>query len=341
MDAHAPLTGLGLDSLMAMRLRTTVQRDFGAQPSAALLLRGASTAEAAAALAVDLGIDATPSEPSAVIGPRDATERWLALVWKDVLDVREVGVHQEFAELGGKPEHADQVRAAVAERLGEVPTDLFATPTIAAMADLVRVTFEDSPEGTVRTLRAGDGQPLHLFHPAGGPTSVYQPLVAELPGGRPCLGYERVDHLDTVEAKAEHYAELVREHQPVGPYALGGWSFGGYLAYEVAQVLTARGEQVELVFLIDTILPLSTSDTPDGAEALLHRFGRFAEHIERTYGATLDLPLSELAAVGEDEQIRIVLDRVRAAVPGIGDAVLHHQYTSYVDARLAERYQPR
>ncbi|MEG9518169.1 SDR family NAD(P)-dependent oxidoreductase [Saccharopolyspora indica] len=336
VDAHAPLTALGLDSLMAMRLRTAVQRDFGAQPPTALLLRGASTTEAAAALAAELGIETGAPAP-AVIGPRDPAERWIALVWQEVLGVDEFGVHQEFAELGGTSEHADRVRAAVAERLGEVPADLFATPTVEAMADVVRVGLESSPEGAVRTLRAGTGRPLHLFHPAGGPTSVYQPLVAYL--GRPCLGYERVDHLRTVEAKAAHYADLVLDHQPAGPYALGGWSFGGCLAYEVAQVLTARGEQVELVFLIDTILPLPAADEPDAAA--LRRFGRFAEHIERTYGVTLELSLDELAAVGEDERIGIVLDRVRATVPGIGAAVLHHQYTSYVDARVAERYRPR
>lgn len=346
VDAHAPLTGLGLDSLLAVRLRTAVHRDFGVQPSAALLLRGASAAEVATNLTAELGIDVgtTPAPEAAprstvLIGPRDPAERWLGLVWREVLGVEHVGVHQKLAELGGTYAHAERVRTLVAERLGEVPAGLFDEPTIAAMADLVRDTLDG---GTVRLLRAGDGPALHLFHPAGGPTSVYQPLVAELPPGRPCYGYERVDRLDTVEAKAEHYADLVRDQQPYGPYTLGGWSFGGCLAYEVARVLTARGAPVEHVFLVDTILPLSTPDTSTETDSLLlTRFTRFAEHVEQTYGVRLELPLTELTAAVEGEQIEIVLDRVRAAVPGIGDAVLHHQFTSYVDARVAERYRPQ
>lgn len=327
VDERVPLTSLGLDSLMAMRLRTALLNDFGVQQLAALLLRGASPAEVADAIAAELGIGSAPRPVPATVGPRDPAERWIARLWEGILGRDDVSVHEEF---GGSPEQADRLRAAVAERLGVAPAELFDNPTVAAMADLVRPDLTESPE-PVRVLGTGDGPPLHLFHPAGSSTSVYQPLAAEL--GRPCLGYERVDDLDSVEDKAAHYADLVRERQPSGPYTLGGWSFGGCLAYETAQVLAVRGEEVRRVVLADTILPLSTEDKPEA------RFHRFAQHVERTYGVELNLP--DLAAADDDERIRLVLDRVRAAVPGIGEAVLHHQYTSYVDARLAERYVPR
>ncbi|MER6667191.1 beta-ketoacyl synthase N-terminal-like domain-containing protein [Amycolatopsis japonica] len=324
-DPRTPLLELGLDSLTALRLRTAVLREFGTQPSTALLLRGAGTAEIAADLGVEIG--AAPS----VIGARDHAERWISSLWCEVLDVPEVGVHDDFA---GTAAAVGRLREAVTRRLGTEPAGLFDTPTVAGMADVVRELLDASPEGTVRTLRDGDGPPLHLFHPAGGTTSVYQPLVTAL--GRPCLGYERVDHLDSVEEKAAHYADLIADRQPAGPCAVAGWSFGGYLAYEVARVLTERGRLVGPVVLIDSILPLPGPDT-----APLDRFIRFAEHVERTYGVPLGLAHDELAAAEEADRIGLVLNRVRAAVPGIGEGVLRHQHTSYVDARLAERYTPR
>jgi phthiocerol/phenolphthiocerol synthesis type-I polyketide synthase D len=176
---------------------------------------------------------------------------------------------------------------------------------------------------------------VFLFHPAGGPTSVYRELVRLLPEGHPVYGFERIDDEDTVEAKAACYVELIREIQPQGPYRLGGWSFGGCLAYETARRLDGP---VDLVVLIDTILPLPAPGKP--ADLLLDRFDRFAEHVSKTYGVPFAIPRDELAGLDEDAQIRRVLDRLTEQVPDLGAGVLRHQYESYVDARVAERYTP-
>jgi len=57
IDAHQPLTELGMDSLMAVRIRNTVRGDFGVEPPVALLLQGASVADLTADLIrqLDLG----------------------------------------------------------------------------------------------------------------------------------------------------------------------------------------------------------------------------------------------------------------------------------------------
>jgi phthiocerol/phenolphthiocerol synthesis type-I polyketide synthase D len=91
--------------------------------------------------------------------------------------------------------------------------------------------------------------------------------------------------------------------------------------------------------MIDTILPLPAPEKPV-RDLLLERFERFAEHVGQTYGVPLDIPRAELEQLEEDDQIKFVLGRLAARVPGMGQGVLHHQYTSYVDARVAERYDP-
>ncbi|WP_265049876.1 SDR family NAD(P)-dependent oxidoreductase, partial [Amycolatopsis mediterranei] len=281
-----------------------------------------------------VGADPRDLPEPIVTGPRDPAERWVARHWRTVLGGAEPGVHDRF---GGDPAQARRLRAIFAEHLTAVPGHdrLFATPTVAGMADLLRAELEGHGGGPVRLLRDGvGGPPVFLFHPAGGTASVYRELARLLPEGLPVHGFERLDDEHTVEGKAARYAELIRDIQPTGPYRLGGWSFGGCLAYETARQL----KSAELVFLIDTILPLPTTGTP--ADELLDRFDRFAGHISQTYGVPFEVPREELVKLDEDAQIHWVMAKLAEQVPDMGAGVLKHQYESYVDARVAERYTP-
>ncbi len=216
---------------------------------------------------------------------------------------------------------------------------------MAAVADLVRPVLEgkadDSP---LRVLRdpgpRADRTPLFVFHPAGGSTSVYQPLTDLLPPGQPVFGFDRVEALMTVEDKVEHYLSLMRRAQAEGPYHLLGWSFGGCLAYQTAIRLRERGEHVGYLGLIDTILPAALPG-PSSDEILMERFARFAEYIETAYGHPLRLPYEEMAAMVEADQIETLMRHVAEAGLDMSPGVLEHQRTSYVDARIGERYRPR
>ena len=56
IDPNQPLTELGMDSLMAVRIRNTVRGDFGVEPPVALLLQGASLQDLTADLIRQLGL---------------------------------------------------------------------------------------------------------------------------------------------------------------------------------------------------------------------------------------------------------------------------------------------
>ncbi|ONH32908.1 type I polyketide synthase [Pseudofrankia asymbiotica] len=294
------------------------------------------------------------------IPPRDPTERWLVVLWEEALGRSPIGVTDDLATAGrdGEPpgRAVAAVVAAVADRLGADAAPgagpLLAAGTVERMANLLRERLEGNGGNPLRVLRAagpgtggerpgGDGQrPLFLFHPAGGPTSVYHALVSRLPAGPPVYGLERLDDLRDVETKADRYLEIIREVAPAGPYRLGGWSFGGVLAYEAARRLVAAGETVEVVAMIDSILPLPVA-SGDARELVVERFRRFAAYVSETYHVDLDLPYDELADLDEDAQVerlgRLLASSAIAMTPG----VLEHQRTSYADARIAERYQPR
>jgi thioesterase domain-containing protein len=59
----------------------------------------------------------------------------------------------------------------------------------------------------------------------------------------------------TIEGLATIYVEAMRQVQRTGPYHLGGWSFGGLVAFEMAQQLRRAGESVALLVVLDTPAP--------------------------------------------------------------------------------------
>ena len=335
LDPHVPLTSLGLDSLLAMRARGAVERDFGVTLPLPLLLRGASLTD----LADHLVAAKPPRAGTPGPGTRDHAERWLARTLREILGGPEPAVHQPV-DLGG--DAARRLLAAVSAELGRPVTaaELFAVPTIAGMADVIRAEVDGAGQGPVRRLGGPrHGAPLFLFHAAGSPTSVYRPLARLLPATVTCYGLERLDDLHTVPEKAARYAELITEHQPTGSYRLGGWSFGGMLAFETARQLAAAGAEIELLFLIDTIIPLPDSEsTPD--VALRSRLRRFVDYVEQTYQVDLGLRDDVLGAMPEADRDALVMRRLTERVTGMGDAIRTHQQTSYVDARISEQYEP-
>ncbi|MDQ0846321.1 SDR family NAD(P)-dependent oxidoreductase [Streptomyces sp. V1I6] len=374
LSESVPLTELGLDSLMTVRIRNAARQDFAVDIPADLMLRGATLRDVGDTVLDSLGLTSGAAGPDASrtrcdtdaaatpapvrgaspplprsIQPRDAAERLLAGVWVQVLGRPPADVHADFAADGGDPPAAQALVDAVRERLGGSPVHLtaeavLAQRTVAAIAELIRPAVNPTGESLVSVLRPpgpnSSRLPLFTFHPAGGPTSVYLPLTQLLSADRAVYGLERLDAVTTMEDKAAHYLSLIRDLQPVGPYQLLGWSFGGCLAYEAARQLKDAGQSVGFVGLIDTILPAALPDL-DSQQMLLERFGRFADYIEQTYGRRLDLPYEELAATPDDQQIDVVMRLVAEAGLDMSPGIMEHQRTSYVDARVGERYVPR
>ena len=119
--------------------------------------------------------------------------------------------------------------------------------TIEELADKVRDYLEAGEiDGFVRTLRprpkdGSDQVPVFVFHPAGGSTVVYEPLLNRLPADTPMYGFERVE--GSIEERAARVRAKLLEMQGDGPYVLAGWSLGGVLAYACAIGLQAGGRR--------------------------------------------------------------------------------------------------
>ncbi|GAA0811319.1 alpha/beta fold hydrolase [Spirilliplanes yamanashiensis] len=229
---------------------------------------------------------ALPPPPAADPGvpPRSHWEVIVADLWAHVLDLESVGVHDDFMALGGDSLAAEELLAAVEERLGLrlTSTDLIEAPTVAEFATLVAAR-PTTRHPTLVTLRAdGDEAPLFCFAGAGGLGFSFLPLARRLPAGRPvhalqAYGLENRGLPDwSVRRAARRHLATIRELQPHGPYHLAGHSLGGLIALEVARQLTAAGEQVALVAVLDTYLPKAAKDSTFAGPAAQPQAGLLA-----------------------------------------------------------------
>jgi thioesterase domain-containing protein/acyl carrier protein len=195
------------------------------------------------------------------VAPRDAMERSLASIWSQLLGLERVSVHDNFFELGGHSLIGIQLLAQVEEQFGRPLSlkDLFQAPTIAEFAqvlqeDGVTVNWENlspiQPDGKRVPFFCVHGDEANYFIPKY--LGNDQPFYAFFHQGE---DGRRIQHT-SVEAIATHFIQEMRTVRPRGPYLIGGYSFGGIVAYEMAQPTDVPPERkCRLLALFDTYAP--------------------------------------------------------------------------------------
>jgi len=206
-------------------------------------------------------LELEPREPRARVAPRDDIERELAQIWGEVLGLAEVGVTDNFFELGGHSLLAVGLMNRIRRSFGRaLPlSQLFRTGTIEDLAATLRPDAAPLASSCLIKLQpAGRRPPLVFVHPAGGDVLCYTDLARSLGREQPFYAFQTPGlygggALHTrLEELAGHYVAQLQEVQPEGPYQLGGWSFGGIVAYEMAQQLVSAGQRVSQLLLIDS-----------------------------------------------------------------------------------------
>ena len=210
--------------------------------------------------------------------PRNAKEQRLTDIWKEVLGGH-VGIHDNFFELGGSSLVASVVVARICEclRTELSISEFLNAPTIAELALVVTADVPeigDDATAATETASADGGQCLvkikggdearpilFLVHPIDGYVSFYRDLAQDLPAHQAVYAFQALgldsatQALTEVEQMAGAYLQEMRGKQAHGPYLLGGASFGGLVAFEMAQQLLQAGETVKLLFMIDSPAP--------------------------------------------------------------------------------------
>ena len=295
----------------------------------------APTESAAATAAKVLNQQAVVDALGSDVPPREAAERITFATWAIVTGKSPGGIFNEL------PAVHDDTTAKIAQRLSEraegtiTAEDVKGAKTIEQLATTVREYLESGElEGFVRTLRAPTAGvnhvPVFVFHPAGGSTVVYEPLLKRLPADTPVYGLERVE--GSIEERAAEYVPKLLEMYGKGPYILAGWSLGGALAYACAVGLKRHGADVRFVGLIDTVR--AGEEVPQTKEEIRARWDRYALFAQRTFNVEIPaIPYEQLEKLDDEGQVRFVLDAVKDSGVDIPGGIIEHQRTSYLDNR--------
>ncbi|MFI9660479.1 D-alanine--D-alanyl carrier protein ligase [Pseudomonas aeruginosa] len=174
-----------------------------------------------------------------------------------------VGIRDSFFDLGGTSLSAMRFMLLIEKRYGvDLPmAALIETPTVEGLAERLRERSAVRAFDPLVPIRAGGSRPpLFLVHPLGGHVLCYLPLVRALPPDQPVYALQAAGTgqgstpLAVLEDIAASYLAAIRRVQPEGPDHLGGWSFGGFVAYEMARQLRALDPQaVAQLIVLDSI----------------------------------------------------------------------------------------
>ena len=192
-----------------------------------------------------------------LLRPRTPYERRLMTIWTETLNIREIGIRDDYFELGGTSLEAVIVCVLIEREFGKhLPlTALVEFPTIEALA--LQLERGEETATLVALQRSGTGVPLFLLHDADGETLLYRNLALRLTGRRPVYvvqpqGRDGAPLIHTrIEEMASHYLREIRKVQPRGPYFLGGLCAAGVLSLEIALQLEEVGEEARLVAVFD------------------------------------------------------------------------------------------
>jgi thioesterase domain-containing protein len=253
------------------------------------------------------------------IAPRDLVELKLAQIWEEVLNLRPIGMRDNFFELGGHSLLAVQLMARIEKVMQrKLPLSvLFQRPTVEHLAGLLRKGDGDlsAHSSLIPIQPQGTRMPFFCVHAVGGNVMSYVDLARHLGTDQPFYGLQsrglsgqNAPHR-RIEDMASHYIDEIRTIQPEGPYLLGGWSMGGTVAFEMARQLSAQGEDVTMLALIDSTARFdSVAYEEDNLTLLTHFAGDMGVPISQ-----LELSLTELLHMDPEQQLSFLLSEAKTA----------------------------
>jgi len=247
-------------------------------------------------------------------------------IWQRVLQTSSVGTDDNFFDLGGDSALALELFNEIALACGREfpPVMIYHAPTIAALAALLEQPTAPAVPSLVELKPGSKQPPIFIAHGLGGSVIDFYQVVKHINTthairGMQAKGIDGIEEpLDRIEDMAAYSLDAVRQLQPHGPYLLIGFSLGGLVALEMAQQLTAHGEKIGLLAMLDSYPHASRLSR--GQRARLSMRQTWRRSARRLQWLGVSPPFETIVEVSPSP------------------ALQHFRDTSY---RALERYQPR
>ncbi len=232
-----------------------------------------------------------PSAASSSFVPLNGeTEDMVARLFCQILgmEMRDVGATTSFFEAGGDSVLIMRLCAELNNALDRsiTPVHIYDNPTIRGIAHtLDHVSNGQDAAGQALDYVYSahrDKPPLVFIHTGSTGSEAYYALANDI---KDCCSFSVIeqyniyhpeDQKESIPDIAAKYIEIMKARQPKGPYNLGGWCYGGVVAYEMACQLKEAGEDMGSLIMIDAFLPVSDYDRK-------HEMRARVEHIDRSY----------------------------------------------------------
>ncbi|MBO3287394.1 non-ribosomal peptide synthetase [Paenibacillus sp. FSL M8-0228] len=226
------------------------------------------------------------------VAPRTDVEQLLASIWQEVLEIPQVGIHDDFFTLGG---HSLKVLELI--RKVHLATDIelpirsvMDFPTIEEQAlTLLKADLEYKADSPIIRLNEHGPISIFCFPPMLGYGLSFAELAKQLDQDAVVYGLEFVDDAADEQAMLARYVDLIVSTQAQGPYVLLGYSIGGNLAHKVADTLERQGHTVSDIFMLDSVkraeaLPFTAEETEHEIHDMLEQVpDSYRELLNETY----------------------------------------------------------
>ncbi|NRA49979.1 MAG: AMP-binding protein, partial [Phaeodactylibacter sp.] len=230
--------------------------------------------------------------------PVNDTEATVLELFKQALELGSISVTDDFFDLGGHSLLAVALMAKIEARFEQrLPlASLFQHGSPRGIAQLLSNEAQTASgwKSLVPIKASGSRTPLYIVHGAGLNVLLFNTLSKHMHPDQPVYGLQAkgmngIDEpLYSINEIADYYLEQVLEHQPKGPYAIAGFSFGGFVAFEMGRKLHESNKKVAFIGLFDAVAAPPNPLSP--TEKLL-------KHLSFNVNFALHSPLSETIAL--------------------------------------------
>ena len=285
--------------------------------------------------------------------PLSGLERLLVRELCEVLDLNaeDIDTESPIFSMGVTSVDLIKVKRNIEKQLSparDVPMlALLTNPTIRALAKTMEIS--DTPteyNPVVRMQHQGVKTPLWLVHPGVGEVLVFINLAKHITD-RPVYtlrarGFNAGEtSFETIQEAVMTYHAAIKKTQPIGPYAIAGYSYGTMLAFETAKILESNGDEVR--FLGSFNLPPHIKDRMNQliwSECLLH-LSYFLDIITETTASELSAPLRPLSKQGALAKVVEIANPTRMAELSLTtDALYNWANLAFALQGMAKEYEP-